>query len=105
METFSGRCHCGALEVLFETAAAPASLEPRACQCSFCVRHGARCVSDPNGRITLIVHGHDREQLVRYRFGLRTADFLLCRTCGVYLGALLSEGPSAWATLNIHTLA
>jgi len=102
METFLGRCHCGNLEVRFETAAAPATLEPRACQCGFCVRHGARCVTDPAGRVVLTAH--DVRELVRYRFGLRTADFLVCRTCGVYMGALLSEGGSAWATLNVDTL-
>jgi len=102
MEALLGRCHCGRLEVRFETPSEPATLEPRACQCSFCVRHGARCVSDPAGRITLTAH--DGRELVRYRFGLRTADFLLCRMCGVYVAALLSEGPSAWATLNIATL-
>ena len=29
---------------------------------------------------------------MRYRFGLRTADFLLCGACGVYLGAITTDG-------------
>jgi hypothetical protein len=42
--------------------------------------------------------------LVRYRFGLRTADYLVCRNCGVYLGAVLTSSHGQFATLNINTL-
>ena len=44
------------------------------------------------------------DTLVRYRFGLRTADFLVCRKCGVYLGAVLTSSRGQFATLNINTL-
>ncbi|HEX7060423.1 MAG TPA: hypothetical protein VF200_00530 [Woeseiaceae bacterium] len=40
----------------------------------------------------------------RYRFGLRTADFLLCRNCGVYIGALLTDAEGAFATLNTRAM-
>ncbi len=36
----------------------------------------------------------------RYRFGLRLADFLVCRTCGVFVGAL-GDGR---AVINLDTL-
>lgn len=42
--------------------------------------------------------------LVRYRFGLRTADVLVCRNCGVYLGAVLTLSRGQFATLNVNTL-
>ena len=47
-----------------------------------------------------------REQtaLARYRFGLRTADFLVCRNCGVYVGAVLTSSRGQFATLNFNTL-
>jgi len=32
------------------------------------------------------------DHLIRYQFSLRTADFLLCRACGVYLGAITVDG-------------
>jgi hypothetical protein len=38
----------------------------------------------------------------RYRFGSRTADYLLCRRCGVYVGAVC-ETPSGRRTV-INTL-
>ena len=45
----------------------------------------------------------NREKLVRYRFGLKTADFLLCANCGVYIGALLPDGERGWFTVNVNT--
>ena len=97
---FKGGCHCGNLSVIFETTAPPEQLTVRACACSFCRRHGARTVTDPGGSVRIGVA--DAALLERYRFGLRTADFLLCRRCGVYLGALHDEGGRSWATININ---
>ena len=50
---FAGSCHCGNLELVFETPRAPEDLVVRSCSCSFCRRHGARCVSDPAGAVRL----------------------------------------------------
>jgi len=97
MAILHGKCHCGRIEVDFETAIPPAQLQVRACQCSFCRRHGAKTVTDPNGRLII---QYEAGSLDRYRFGLRTADFLLCRTCGVYVAALFSDGGEVRATLN-----
>jgi hypothetical protein len=98
---FTGRCHCGNLAVTFESPSAPEDLVVRSCACSFCRRHGARCVSDPAGTVRIAVH--DPALLLRYGFGLRTADFLVCRRCGVYLGAVMAVGGSAVATINVNT--
>ncbi len=98
-----GGCHCGNLEVAFETARAPAELTVRACGCSFCRRHGGRTVSDPAGRVEIRVR--DPAELSRYRFGLGTAEFLVCRRCGVYVGAVVAEAGAAWAIVNVNALA
>jgi hypothetical protein len=100
---FEGRCHCGNVEYTFDASAALEVLGLRACQCSFCRAHGARTISDPNGTVQLRVA--DETKLTRYRFGLKTADFLLCTQCGVYLGALMSEAGHSWMTINANTLA
>jgi hypothetical protein len=97
MAILRGECHCGRVEVSFETALSPGELEVRACQCSFCRRHGAKTVTVSAGR--LVISAEDGA-LVRYRFGLRTADFLLCRNCGVYIAAVISDGTEERATLN-----
>ena len=96
--TYDGSCHCGALGWTFETAISPVAWTVRSCQCGFCKRHGARCTSDPKGAVTF--RFDEPEQLFRYRFGLQTADFLLCRRCGIYLGAVIETPDGAFATLN-----
>ena len=98
MPRYRGGCHCGAVRVEFDTAIDAADLPVRACQCGFCRAHGARTAADPNGRLRF------GGPLRRYRFGLRTADFLLCPECGVYLGALYTDSDGAWATLNVNCL-
>ena len=99
---FEGSCHCGALEFTFETAVPPKHWEVRACQCTFCRAHGAVCTSDPEARVQFrYVHP---EHLRRYRFGLRTADFLVCKECGCYLGAVMMTGSGAVAVINLNVL-
>ena len=98
---FAGRCHCGNLEVVFETGTPARDLVIRSCACSFCRRHGARCVSDPAGAARILVR--DPALLIRYRFGLRTAEFLVCGRCGVYVGAVMTEGGAAVATINVNS--
>jgi hypothetical protein len=98
----TGSCHCGNLRVELETKRAPADFPVRACQCTFCRRHGALSISDPQGRLTFRVA--DEQALVRYRFGLKTADFLICARCGVYTGAMFVEGDRAWAVVNLNVL-
>jgi hypothetical protein len=99
---YEGACHCGAIEYVYETAASPRSWSVRACQCAFCRGHGAIVTSDPAGSVRFRYVLPDR--LRRYRFALRTADFLLCRECGMYLGAVMLAGAGALATVNVNLL-
>lgn len=90
-----GRCHCGAIRLEFET---DKTLAPRACQCGFCRRHGARTVSDPAGSAMLTLGG----EVMRYRFASKAADYVLCATCGVYAGAVTRIEGRTLATLNLN---
>jgi hypothetical protein len=103
MTVFDGGCHCGNATLRFETPKAAADFQPRACQCSFCRAHGTRTASDPAGRLRLSVR--DPALLGRYRFGLKTADYLVCRACGVYLGAIYRDPDGAWGLINTRALA
>ena len=85
----TGRCHCGNLELSLETSVRPEELSLRADTCSFCRRHGARTTSDPSGRVVITVHHPD--ELLRYRFGLETADFLVCTRCGIYVKGTVAQ--------------
>jgi hypothetical protein len=98
LETFEGGCHCGNLAYVFEASAPLETLGLRADMCSFCRAHGARNTSDPSGSIRIRVR--DPARLMRYRFGLKTADFLICASCGVYIGATLED---RWFTVNVNT--
>ncbi len=82
---FEGSCHCGALTIRLETARPASELPVRVCGCTFCVKHRPRYTSDPAGHATIRIA--DDAAVSRYRFGLRLADFLICRTCGVFVAA------------------
>jgi hypothetical protein len=99
---YKGSCHCGAIGFLYRTDVAPEHWSIRACQCRFCRAHDALSASDPSGFVEFTVA--DPELLSRYRFGLRTADFLLCRECGVYIGALIETDNGRFGIINIHAL-
>jgi hypothetical protein len=99
---YSARCHCGALTAQYSTQKLPAEWPIRACQCSFCRAHAALSTSDPVGRLQF---GCSRPELLqRYRFATGTAEFLLCRECGVYLGAQMSSDGERFGILNTLTL-
>jgi len=102
LRTFEGRCHCGALGFRLQTALPVAAWSVRACDCRFCRAHGAATSSDPGG--TLIFDIRQPAALQRYRFGLRTADFLLCRECGVYVGAQIEAAGAAFGIINTLAL-
>ena len=100
---YEGSCHCGAIGWTYRTALDPRRWPVRSCQCSFCRRHATRCTSDPDGSVELLAPG--REALSRYRFGLNTAQFLVCRRCGTYIGAFAPGPPGhGFATLNLNAL-
>jgi hypothetical protein len=99
---YLGACRCGALGYRFTTATAPAEWDVRACECSFCRDHEATCTSDPEGSVEILVN--EPAALERHRFGLETADFLLCGRCGDYVAAVIATPHGARATVNLNLL-
>jgi GNAT superfamily N-acetyltransferase len=97
-----GSCHCRALGLVFAPSGDLRALEVRACQCSFCRRHGSRTATDPAGRARLIIR--DPSSVERHRFGTRTTDFVVCARCGVYVGAFIGEGEQIFATVNVNAM-
>jgi hypothetical protein len=98
----TGACHCGAVGFTFRTDRPVDKWSVRACRCRFCRSHDAATTSDPAGRLALQVR--EADALGRYRFGLKTADFLLCRHCGVYLGAQVRTCQGAFGIINTRAL-
>jgi hypothetical protein len=100
MNVFTGSCHCGNLSVRFETAKAAGELPVRRCQCSFCTRHEARTTVDREGRAVVAIR--DMAGLSRYQWARRTAEFLVCRDCGGYLGAVATVRGRRYMTMNVN---
>lgn len=98
MITYTGQCHCGDVQVIFETALEEPQIMPRTCDCTFCRRVRPVYASDPAGQITL---RHKAGALRAYRFGHETADFISCARCGVFLGAISEMKPSTHGVLNV----
>jgi hypothetical protein len=101
--SYAGRCHCGAIGFTYRTAITPERWSVRACQCTFCRAHDALSSSDPQG--SLEFREHEPGTLRRYRFGGRTADFLICGRCGVYIGARMQVDGRTFGIINVHALA
>ncbi len=103
MTDYEGTCHCGAIGFTYRCDVPPGDWAIRACQCRFCRVHDALSASDPDA--TIAFRAAEPGQLQRYRFGLKTADFLLCRRCGAYIGAMIETPRGRFGIINTHALA
>lgn len=99
---YSGGCHCGNIRIELATELDPGAIEVRACQCSFCRKHNSHAIADPAGELLLRVARDDLLQ--RYRFGLATAEYLICRNCGVYVAAITIGEPEPRAIAIVSAL-
>jgi hypothetical protein len=98
----NGGCHCNNIRVTLQLSKPPAEMPLRSCACSFCRSHGTRTLSDRDGKVCIAAA--DWSLVERYRFGSRTADYLLCRRCGVYVGAVCETGGGLRAVVNVNCL-
>ena len=99
----AGGCHCGNMQVRLHLSKAPLDNPLRACSCSFCRAHQTRTVADPNGLFE--VAAKDWHLVEPYRFSSGTADYLICRRCGVYVGAICETATGLRAVVNVNCLA
>jgi hypothetical protein len=97
---YPGGCHCQNIALRLESDKTPTELPLRTDTCSFCNKHHAIYTSDPQGELHLAVR--DEDVVERYRFGTKTADFLVCKSCGVFVAAYMPE-PSL-AVINVNVL-
>jgi hypothetical protein len=96
----AGGCHCGNIQVALKLSTPPEQTPVRTCTCSFCRRHEPRMISDPAGMLE--ISATDWSLVTLYRFGTRTADFVICCRCGVFIAAIsdLETFPRAVANVN-----
>lgn len=93
-------CHCGNIRYALHTDTALDGVTLRICRCDFCLRHRPRYWSDPQGALEIAVR--DSNDARRYRFGQGTADFVLCRNCGVFAFAVAAIEGAHFAVTNLN---
>jgi hypothetical protein len=99
---YHGACHCGAIRATLYATRPADELQVRACQCTFCTRHGAKTVSDPAGHCKIEIDG---AALSYYLFETRTGTSLICNRCGAYAGVIIEDKGHVWSVLNARGLA
>lgn len=102
MKEMTGSCDCGNLTLRFSTTLLPEQITPRACDCSFCLKHGAMYVSDPPGRLR--IHVKKEEDLGHYRQGSETCEFLFCKECAVLVAVVLEGEKKMIGALNARCM-
>ena len=80
----------------------PQATPLRACGCAFCRAHSTRTVADLGGAAEIAAN--DWSQVEFYRFGSQTADYILCRRCGIYIGAVCDTASGTRAVINVNSL-
>ena len=97
-----GKCHCA--NIAFELAwdGDPPEIPARACDCSFCTRHGGVWTSNPKS--TLAVTLRDASLVSKYAFGSHTATFLVCSRCGTVPLVTSEIADHLYAVVNVNAL-
>ena len=75
-----GSCHCGNISFTLAWDPDPAEIPARACDCTFCSKHGGVWTSNPRGKLRVAVK--DASRVSKYSFGTETAAFHVCSRCG-----------------------
>jgi hypothetical protein len=76
-----GRCHCGNMSFRFTISPDPQEIPARMCTCGFCVKHGGVWTASSTG--SLLINVKETAEVNRYRFATRTAEFHVCKRCGI----------------------
>ncbi|MDR3445230.1 MULTISPECIES: GFA family protein [Dyella] len=99
---FHGQCHCGNIAYTLDWEPDPTEIPARACDCSFCTKHGAVWTSVPDGLLRISVR--DPAAVNHYAFGTSTANFHICRQCGVVPLVTCTVDDRLYAVVNVNTL-
>ena len=98
----TGKCHCGNIAFELEWEGDPGEIPARACDCSFCVKHGGVWTSNPKS--TLVVAIRDASLVSKYAFGSRTATFHVCSRCGAVPLVTSEIANHLYAVVNVNVL-
>src|SRR6266851_10002428 len=76
----AGSCHCRNISFALTWDPEPTEIPARACDCSFCTKHGGVWTSYPTARLEVTVR--DPLLVSQYAFATKTAEFHICTRCG-----------------------
>src|SRR5215471_1142918 len=97
-----GQCHCGNIALQLEWNGDPHEIPARACDCSFCVKHGGVWTSHPGSKLKVTLG--DARLVSKYLFGTRTATFHVCSRCGAVPLVTSDIDHHLYAVVNVHVL-
>jgi hypothetical protein len=96
-----GKCHCGNISFTLRWEPDPQEIPARACSCSFCVKHGGVWTASPHAALKVVIRDPALES--RYEFGTKTAQFHVCRECGVVPVVSCRIDGRLYAVVNVNT--
>jgi hypothetical protein len=97
-----GRCHCGNIAFELDWPGNPPEIPARACDCSFCVKHGGVWTSNPSARLAVAIR--DASLVSKYVFGTRTATFHVCSRCGAVPLVTSEIANHVHAVVNVNAI-
>ncbi|HEY7903564.1 MAG TPA: hypothetical protein VIH36_08935 [Casimicrobiaceae bacterium] len=97
-----GGCHCGNIAFELDWEGDADAIPARACECTFCTKHGGVWTSHPQSRLRVTVR--DPARVSTYAFGTRTATFHVCAACGAVPFVTSDIEGRAYAVINVNTL-
>ena len=96
-----GSCHCRNITFTLAWEPDPAEIQARACDCSFCTKHGGVWTSNPAGSLQVAIS--DPAAVTKYVFGTKTAQFHVCSRCGVVPLVTSEIDGRLYAVVSVHS--
>src|SRR4030081_3372145 len=100
--TLNGKCHCGTIAFTLDWPEDQPDIPARACNCSFCVKHGGVWTSNPKARLAVAIR--DASLVSKYAVGSRTATFHVCSRCGAVPLVTSEIANHLYAVVNVNVL-
>jgi len=96
-----GKCHCANITFTLDWPEDQPEVAARACNCSFCIKHGGVWTSNPRAKLSVVLHQPDL--VSKYVFGTETATFHICTRCGTVPIVASEIDDHLYAVVNVNT--
>ena len=96
-----GSCHCQNISYDLLWPERASEIPVRNCGCTFCKKHGGAWTSHRGSKMKAKIL--DVSSVSKYRFGTKTAEFYICRACGVAPFVTSEIDEHQYAVVNVNT--